>query len=362
MALSAYGCESRFPSLDALGRVVNGTFTLRGSHYPAWRRRGNAFPHYARQIAPDSVSGAVDRAKGALDYGDEFAAAVQAWFTRVKVALLRQAIRRARDVYGLRVHAFGLAGGATLNCQAVGRLAREGARMGLEGPFVSPWFDDCGTAVGAAVAARLADGLVAFDRWTSPLLGSWATTTGSNPPDVAHLIAATRALTAGGLVALVSGRLEFGPRSLGGRCILADPSHRGVKMRLNATKGRPAFMPFAPVVLDGRESVWFDGPTSLIMAFTTPIQSQARRLLPALWHPSGQARVQRVCEGDAPTLEALLRAWTATSGHGVLLLTSLNGNGEGVPARLDEARSVARRLRLDGLLSDHGYENLEAAA
>ena len=67
MALSAHGCESRFPSLDALGRVVDGTFTLRGSHYPAWRRRGGAFSHYARQIAPGSVSEGIDRAKGALD-------------------------------------------------------------------------------------------------------------------------------------------------------------------------------------------------------------------------------------------------------------------------------------------------------
>ena len=362
MALSAYGCESRFPSLDALGRVVDGTFTLRGSHYPAWRRRGAAFSHYARQIAPGSVSKGIDRASGALDEGKDFAAAVQAWFTRVKVELLQQAVRRTRDVCGLRVRAFGLAGGAALNCQAVGRLARTGARMGLEGPFVSPWSADCGTAVGAAVAARLTDGPVVFDQWTTPLLGPWATTKASNPPDVGHLNAATRVLSAGGLVALVSGRLEFGPRSLGGRCILADPAHRTAKMRLNATKGRPAFMPFAPVVLDGREPEWFNGPTSRIMAFTTPIRPEGRRLLPAMWHPSGQARVQRVCEGDAATLEALLRVWTAASGHGVLLLTSLNGNGEAVPARLGEARIVARRLRLDGLLSDDGYELLEATA
>ncbi len=362
MALSAYGCVSRFPSLAALGRVVDGAFTLRGSHYPAWRRRGTAFSHYAQHVAPSSVSTAIDRTRGTLEDGKDFAAAVQAWFTRVTIKLLHQSVRRARDLYGLRVCAVGLAGGTALNCQAVGRLTRVGARLGLEGPFISPWSDDCGTAVGAAVAARLTDGTATFDQWTTPLLGPRATTRAARPLHVAHLKAAIRTLSAGGLVALASGRLEFGPRSLGGRCILANPAHQTTRTRLNAAKGRPAFMPFAPVVLNGRESEWFDGPTSRIMAFTTPIRPQARQLLPAMWHPSGQARVQRLCDGDSPVLEALLQKWATTSGHGVLLLTSLNGGGEAVPARLAAARSMAQRLRLDGLLSDDGYENLKVTA
>jgi carbamoyltransferase len=167
--------------------------------------------------------------------------------------------------------------------------------------------------------------------------------------------AAVRVMAKGGVIALGTGKLEFGPRALGGRCLLGDPRRPNIRRYLNDMKGRSGFMPFAPVVLAELYSRYFLGEGSTNMAWTVGIRPEVKASFPGMDHASGQARVQVVSSEGPALLRRLLCEWEQESGCGMLLLTSLNGSGEAIPDTVEECVNIARRLGASGILSDTGW-------
>jgi carbamoyltransferase len=136
------------------------------------------------------------------------------------------------------------------------------------------------------------------------------------------------ALAQGAVVGWFQGRSEFGPRALGNRSILADPRDPDMKAILNArVKGREAFRPFAPAVIEDAAPDWFelDGPSPMMLR-VVPIRPG--RPLPAVTHVDGSARVQTVSRDQNPRFHDLLTAFQKQTGVPVLLNTSFNVAGE----------------------------------
>jgi len=125
------------------------------------------------------------------------------------------------------------------------------------------------------------------------------------------------------IVAVASGRAEYGPRALGNRSILADPRDPLIKDKVNLIKQRESFRPFAPVVMEEYANKWFD------MDFDSPYMQYTVKCLqpdkiPSVVHKDGTSRVQTVNKQQHPGLYEVLSNWYAITGVPVLLNTSLN--------------------------------------
>jgi carbamoyltransferase len=224
-----------------------------------------------------------------------------------------------------------LMGGVALNCVANARIARS-SRFDRIWIFPNP--GDAGSSVGAAAAVH--GGKLA---WRGPYLG----TDIDRPYEVEGIV---KDLAGRGIVAVANGRAEFGPRALGNRSLLADPSPPDMKDRVNAIKGREPFRPFAPVIRQERAAEFFDMPVpaSSYMQFTVPCRDPDR--FPAAVHRDGTSRIQTVTESEHPGLYALLTAWEAETGCPMLLNTSLNGRGEPLVDTWDDAVRFGNRQRV----------------
>lgn len=230
-----------------------------------------------------------------------------------------------------------LAGGVALNCVANGRLLREGPFRSL---FVQPAATDAGGALGAAALSHVR----ATGRRPAPLahvlLGPGAEgidalvqTLGVDALDfrgreAALLEAVVDRLARKEVVAWFHGRMEFGPRALGARSILADPRDPGMRDRLNLlVKKREAFRPFAPAVAAARAAEHFelDHPSPYMLE-TCRVRSPLS--LPAVTHVDGSARPQTVDPSVSPRFAALLAAFERRTGCPVLVNTSFNVRDE----------------------------------
>jgi carbamoyltransferase len=228
----------------------------------------------------------------------------------------------------------GMAGGVALNCVANSRLWREGPFAEL---WVQPAAGDAGTALGAAlhVAREGGDeiepmGSAALGReWSDDELTGWlerAAVPYERPQDVAE--AAAEVLADDGVVAWFQGRSEYGPRALGHRSLLANPTRAENLERLNDIKGREQFRPVAPMVLADRAAEIFDGPLpSPFMLFTHRVRDGWAERIPAVVHVDGTARIQTVDRDDEPLVARMLDAFERRSGVPVVVNTSLNTAG-----------------------------------
>jgi carbamoyltransferase len=273
-----------------------------------------------------------------------------------------------------------LAGGVALNCVANGRLLREGP---FEKIWVQPAAGDSGGALGAALFAwhqlldkpRRPD---AQDSLQGSLLGP-----GYSPAEVAAYLHGVEAvahcynqeeelleavvdlLAAGKVIGWFSGRMEFGPRALGSRSILADPREPEMHDRLNRKiKFRESFRPFAPGVLREHAHAHFQmspGMDSPYMLFTMPVRgadgkSEAVSVtlspLPAVTHIDGSARVQTVDERQG-RFHRLLRCFHARTGCPVLINTSFNVRGEPIVCTPADAYRCFLNTDLDALVLEN---------
>jgi carbamoyltransferase len=125
------------------------------------------------------------------------------------------------------------------------------------------------------------------------------------------------------------GRMEFGPRALGARSILASPIHPEMQARLNEIKDREDFRPVAPVVLEEEASNWFVGAgVSPFMLFIHDVRSEKAARIPAVRHADGTARIQTVNRSQHQLYYDLIKAFAARTGVPVLVNTSFNTRGE----------------------------------
>jgi carbamoyltransferase len=227
-----------------------------------------------------------------------------------------------------------MAGGVALNCVANSYLAEAGP---FERIWVQPAAGDAGTALGAAlhVAGRLGDKVspmatAALGRgWSNEELVSSLRTAGvayEQPDDLAE--AAADVIAGNGVVAWFQGRSEYGPRALGHRSLLANPTDPGNLTRLNDIKGREQFRPVAPMVLLERAPEIFEGPLpSPYMLFTHRVRPEWVDRIPAVVHVDGTARIQTVDRDEEPLVARLLDAVERRTGVPVVVNTSLNTAG-----------------------------------
>ncbi len=276
-------------------------------------------------------------------------------------------LRLARTIHReLACERLCLAGGVALNCVANGRLLREGPFGEL---WVQPAAGDAGGALGAALAVwheylGAPHPASPEDRMRGSYLGPQASRAQITACldslsavyrrlDESELLAqVAERLAAGQVVGWYQGRMEFGPRALGARSILADARSPTMQSVLNRKiKNRESFRPFAPIVREERAAEYFelDRP-SPYMLLVAPVRPQQRARIPAVTHVDGSARVQTVHEGTSPRLHRLLGAFEARTGCAVLVNTSFNVRGEPIVCTPADAYRCFMRTGMDCLV------------
>jgi carbamoyltransferase len=257
-----------------------------------------------------------------------------------------------------------MAGGVALNCVANGRVIRETPFKDL---FVQPAAGDAGGAVG--VAHYLYNTIEKQPRgqaWTHAYLGpsySDAEIVGYLDGQGAkyrvlsdrELVEITARLIAEGkVVGWFQGRMEFGPRALGGRSILADPRDPGMRDTLNMKiKFREGFRPFAPSVAADKASDWFDidcdSPYMLLVAQVR----EGKRCIPSVTHVDNSARLQTVTREDNPLYYDLISEFEKLTGVPVIINTSFNVRGEPIVCTPHDAYLCFMRTNMDHLVLGH---------
>ena len=287
----------------------------------------------------------------------DIAASVQAVLEEV---LLRMAHSLYRET-GLE--SLCMAGGVALNCVANGRILRDGPFQNL---FIQPAAGDAGGALG--VAAYIQHSMLGRPReyvmshaFLGPSFGSdeiraFLRVKGAvfEELDRAELLETTaRAIAAQEVVGWFQGRMEFGPRALGSRSILADARKPENRDRVNQKiKFRESFRPFAPAVLVERAKEYFDldheSPFMLLVAQSV----DGARRLPATTHVDGSARIQTVDADTNPLFYELLHAFDRLTGTPVLINTSFNVRGEPIVGSPADALRCFLETGMDMLVID----------
>lgn len=266
-----------------------------------------------------------------------------------------------------------LAGGVALNCVANGKVLRDGA---FENVWVQPAAGDAGGALGAALAAyhifkdqprkvlsrdAMAGAYLGPDFAQDDIERRLQAVGGrfESLDDEAVIDATAEALAAGKAVGWFQGRMEFGPRALGGRSILGDPRSPSMQKTLNLrVKYRESFRPFAPSVLRDDVSDWFeidsDSPYMLMVADVTKDRRRKmteeeealfgieklnvpRSEIPAVTHVDYSARIQTVHADTNPRYHALISRFKARTGCPVVVNTSFNVRGEPIVCTPEDA-------------------------
>ena len=258
-----------------------------------------------------------------------------------------------------------LAGGVFANVRLNQALA-EGA--GAARLHVFPHMGDGGLAAGAALSVAHRDGGVPRERLPHVFLGPSPEDVGrvldgvgapfhvehpASPDVLTRRVAAL--LAAGKVVAVCRGPMEYGPRALGHRSILAPANDMEVTMRLNASLDRSDFMPFAPVILSDGHEDWIDLPArarhaATFMTVTAHARPRMRAALPAAVHVDGTLRPQIVEAGTQPFLHAVLTDYHTLTGLPAVLNTSFNLHEEPIVESAAQALATFERARLDALV------------
>jgi carbamoyltransferase len=288
----------------------------------------------------------------------DLAASVQA-VTEEVVIKLAQSVRQETGLRNLC-----LAGGVALNCVANGKLLKQGI---FDQIWIQPAAGDAGGAIGAAYSVyhlklNAPRAVGASDAMKGSYLGPSFTQSEieeslrevgaqfTSVTDEALIEQTAQALADGKAVGWHQGRMEFGPRALGGRSILADPRSPSVQKQLNLkVKYRESFRPFAPSVLREHVHEWFDidvdSPYMLLVAevnrdrqlpiaetdkslFGIDLLNVPRSTIPAVTHVDNSARIQTVHRESHPRYHQLITRFKEKTGCPVLVNTSFNVRGE----------------------------------
>lgn len=254
-----------------------------------------------------------------------------------------------------------MAGGVALNCVANGRVIRETPFKNL---FVQPAAGDAGGAVG--VAHYLYNTVEQQPRgkaWTHAYLGpaygddeirQYLDGAGAKYrvlPRGELLATTARLISEGNVIGWFQGRMEFGPRALGGRSILADPRDPKMRDTLNMKiKFREGFRPFAPSVMADKASEWFDiecdSPYMLLVAQVR----EGKQVIPSVTHVDNSARLQTVTREESPLYYDLIAEFEKITGVPIVINTSFNVRGEPIVATPHDAYLCFMRTNMDHLV------------
>jgi carbamoyltransferase len=339
MGLAPYGDPERFRPFFEEAITVDGTLEL--TPLKLNRTREERENHTGtRAFLAERLIAPRDPDSDITDDHRDVAAGLQAALDRVILGLCGHFGRQT----GMRRLA--MAGGVALNTTANGKLLESGL---FDEVYVQPAAADDGSALGAALHCAAEAGEIANRRSPVPFYGPEhpAAAVESALAEFADRIevtplgslgaAADKAaeLIAGGLVICwYRGRMEFGPRALGHRSIVADPGRADMRDRVNAmVKMREAFRPFAPAVTIEEAPRWFDvapGTELPYMIMNVNVRPEHRDELPAITHVDGSARLQTVSAAGNPDFHALLKAVGKRTGREMVLNTSFNVKGQAI--------------------------------
>lgn len=315
----------------------------------------------------------------------DLAASVQAATEEIVLRLTR-AIRHETGIKNLC-----LAGGVALNCVANGKVLRDSQ---FDNVWIQPAAGDAGGALGAALAIhhihlskpRTADGQ---DKMRGSYLGPAfeqadierrLTAAGAKftvLTDAELFTVSANALAEGKALGWFQGRMEFGPRALGGRSVLGDARSPSMQSVLNLkVKYRESFRPFAPSVLREHVADWFeldsDSPYMLLVANVVQKRRRAmteaeqalfgieklnipRSDIPAATHVDYSARVQTVHEATNPRYHSLLSAFQQQTGCPVIVNTSFNVRGEPIVCTPEDAFRCFMGTEIEALAVGNCY-------
>jgi carbamoyltransferase len=256
-----------------------------------------------------------------------------------------------------------IAGGVGLNSVANWRIIQ---KTGFKDIFIQPASGDSGGSLGAAMAfynltlnnprkymmEHALLGPEFTDEEIQKVLDSYGAQYKKIDNDETLVKETAKMLSQNKVVGWFQGRLEFGPRALGNRSILANPKNPDMKEILNSkVKFREKFRPFAPSVTEEEASTYFDisidAPYMLLIPDVYP---DKRQLLPAITHVDGTARLQTVQKKTNPRYHNLLNAFKEIEGIPVLLNTSFNVRGEPIVLSPADAYSCYMRTGIDALV------------
>ncbi len=381
MGLAPYG-EPKYTDLiydNLLDLKADGTFRLEMSYFNYATGLTMTNDRFAKLFGAPARTPETPLAQREMD----IAASIQA-VTEEVVMRLGKTVHKEMGVKNLC-----LAGGVALNCVSNGKLLRNGP---FDNIWIQPAAGDAGGALGAALAIwhqmlEQPRTVVENDAMQGSYLGPReaddeietylksvnAVYTKLDDdklmPELARLLAEENVL------GWLQGRMEFGPRSLGGRSILGDPRSPAMQSVMNLKiKYRESFRPFAPSVLAEKVSDWFeldaDSPYMLLVApvaealripmseedaarFGIDKLKQVRSKIPAITHVDYSARVQTVHADKNPRYHALLTAFEAESGCPVLVNTSFNVRGEPIVCTAEDAYRCFMRTEMDYLVLEN---------
>ncbi len=281
-----------------------------------------------------------------------------------------------------------LAGGVALNCVANGKLINENI---FKQVFIQPAAGDAGGAPGAALAAhhiyfgqerKVPQGRDGFsgsflgpdysDKEVIKVIKQYNAQYQFMEEEADLYDKASQYLSDGAALGWFQGRMEFGPRALGGRSILGDPRNDEMQKKLNLKiKYRESFRPFAPSVLEEDASDYFEiNGTSPYMLLVQPVVSKRRKTIPdnymdmdikeklyttrsdipAVTHVDYSARIQTVHKDTNPKYWGLINAFKEKTGYGVVVNTSFNVRGEPIVCTPEDAYRCFMRTEMDYLV------------
>jgi len=255
-----------------------------------------------------------------------------------------------------------LAGGVALNCVANGKILKSGLFKDM---FIQPAAGDAGGALGAALSVwhrkfsgeRLSrlENVYFGPEYSDPQIDEFLKAEGLPFEKLSEqdIIEKTASLLVGeNVIGWFQDRMEFGPRSLGSRSIIADARNAANWQKVNLKiKFRESFRPFAPTVLEERTADYFDlDRPSPYMLLVADVHENRRAEIPAVTHVDGSARIQTINKNQHPKYYALLKAFERRTGCGVIINTSFNVRGEPIVESPKDALNCFLNTGMDYLV------------
>lgn len=324
--------------------------------------------HQLMGICDELVGALIDRARDEISSGygyagcefsrdDLVASAVMKIIQAASIAIARRNVDMLLERGGIRPGEayLSLSGGSALNCPTNSRLL---SAYGFRGMLAPPCANDSGQALGIAMLGFYARGdLRTKDLVTHlPYAGEHRLRTGEALAQWKDFIVDVQDFDEGTFVkdvqchpvAWVDGAAEVGPRALGHRSILGDPTRSETKQIMNQIKQRQWWRPVAPIVLQDHVSEWFiGGRPSPFMLETFHVAPEYQPLVPAIMHLDGTARIQTLSAADEPFLAAALSAFHAQTGVPIICNTSLNDRGEPIASDAGQALNFCVRKGIE---------------
>ncbi|MDD5505553.1 MAG: carbamoyltransferase [Candidatus Omnitrophica bacterium] len=260
-----------------------------------------------------------------------------------------------------------LAGGVALNCVANGRILAEGP---FDNIWVQPASGDAGGALGAALLAwykylgnkRAPDDI--NDSQRASLLGPEFSEREIgdflkeqniphkqfNASELPKIVSSL--IEEGNVIGWFRGKMEFGPRALGSRSIIADARIKDMQSKINLKiKHRESFRPFAPTVLKEEAGNWFEPDMeSPYMTFVSVVKKDKRSVIPAVTHVDYSARIQTIKREENPVYYDTINEFFKKTGCPVIINTSFNVRGEPLVLTPEDAFSCFMRTEMDYLV------------